>query len=242
MAIFDLDDTLVYTSWTFNQPALEACRELTLALGVKAPHVLDIIQKQVQINITTLERCHEDRFAQSWVEAYEHFAAEQGVAPNDDCRRRIFEAAMTYRSTPVALVPHALDCLRRCRQQGHEVHILTQGDEEGQMRKVTETGIDRVVSPDRIRIVPMKSAEVLRAMVGNQEAAMIGNSLRSDILPAVETGIFAFHISAATWGFDNVSEENRSKIGRYPKYRMLQSLGEVPQALEEATRSQTAAG
>jgi putative hydrolase of the HAD superfamily len=96
----------------------------------------------------------------------------------------------------------ALDALRRLAA-AHPTVVYTQsGDMEYQLETVRGAGIIDIVTEDNVRISDRKDAEVFRQIldsygVSDPEAAwMIGNSMRSDINPALEAGANAILVEA----------------------------------------------
>lgn len=59
----------------------------------------------------------------------------------------------------------------------------------------------------------------------------IGDSLRSDIKPALAAGLGAFWISQATWTYENADEENHDRLIR------LKSISQLPRALRKVEQS-----
>ena len=79
----------------------------------------------------------------------------------------------------------------------HRVIMITKGDLVHQTRKVRTSGIDHLFH--HIEIVLEKDAEtysrVLRSLgVDPQRFCMVGNSLKSDIMPVLEIGGFGVHV------------------------------------------------
>lgn len=70
--------------------------------------------------------------------------------------------------------------------------LLSKGDEAHQRRKLDASGLGGVFRD--VRIVREKTASVYRATFGDTPSAMIGNSLKSDILPALEAGAFGLYV------------------------------------------------
>jgi len=112
---------------------------------------------------------------------------------------RIIAAGRDQLSRPVELLPgveQVLDALgRRFR-----LVLITKGDLLHQEQKIQLSGLARHF--DRIDIVSDKSAATYRRVFGAQsagapEAVMVGDSLRSDILPALEAGALALHVPQA---------------------------------------------
>ena len=57
---------------------------------------------------------------------------------------------------------------------------------------------------------------------------MVGNSLRSDILPVLEPGAWAVHIPPSSCGRKKVNED---PVTANPRFRRLRTLAELPAAL-----------
>jgi putative hydrolase of the HAD superfamily len=70
--------------------------------------------------------------------------------------------------------------------------LLSKGDEGHQRRKLGASGLDRAFHD--VRIVREKTPLVYREAFGDIPAAMIGNSLKSDIWPALEAGAFGLYV------------------------------------------------
>ncbi|MEE4172645.1 MAG: hypothetical protein V2I57_00155 [Xanthomonadales bacterium] len=61
----------------------------------------------------------------------------------------------------------------------------------------------------------------------NEEFLMVGNSLRSDVLPVLEIGAFAFHVPFhATW-----AHELAESPDGHPRFRAFEHVGEIPALL-----------
>lgn len=89
---------------------------------------------------------------------------------------------------PLAGVEQALDQLSR----HFPLILLSKGDETRQRRKLEASGLSWAFRD--IRIVREKTASIYREAFGGVPAAMIGNSIRSDILPALEAGAFGLYV------------------------------------------------
>ncbi|MGH3423457.1 MAG: HAD family hydrolase, partial [Nocardioidaceae bacterium] len=126
-----------------------------------------------------------------------------------DCFARLNERpvdaaeAEQIEALAVALVEHRIELLPGVADtlevlgQRHDLYLLTKGDVEEQRRKVDASDLGHHF--DEVRVVREKDVETYRAVV--QEYAltpsytwMIGNSPRSDILPARGAGLNAVYI------------------------------------------------
>ena len=127
--------------------------------------------------------------------------------------QRIIEMGKEMLSRPIQLldgVRHVLDSL----EEDYALMVLTKGDLLDQESKIARSGLSRYFQ--YVEIVSEKKPEAYRKILTRhglqpEEFVMIGNSLRSDILPVLEIGASAIHIPAeSTWAHEQVSEANVS--------------------------------
>ena len=85
------------------------------------------------------------------------------------------------------------------------------GDRDYQLTCITESGVLEIVRHERVRITERKTTEQFAAtlrefgVVDPRRVWMIGNSMRSDINPALETGANAIFVDVdEPWEFDVV--------------------------------------
>jgi len=96
--------------------------------------------------------------------------------------------------------------------------LITKGDLFAQEGKIARSGLAREF--DVIEIVSEKNPETYRAILDRHGIApagflMLGNSLRSDVLPVVEIGGRAVHLPHEyTWHHEAVTEENDTTYWR----------------------------
>jgi putative hydrolase of the HAD superfamily len=91
---------------------------------------------------------------------------------------------------PIELLPHARAAVE-CAAQTHRVILITKGDLVDQERKLAQSGLGDLFSA--VEIVSHKTPEVYvdifaRHGDGVARAMMVGNSMKSDVVPVVETG------------------------------------------------------
>lgn len=125
---------------------------------------------------------------------------------SEDERREIEELAQDLIEMRIDLVPGVDDTLAFLRQR-HELILLTKGREEDQRKKLDVSGLGHYF--DEIVIVPEKDAQVyldlaVRRGIDRSQTWMIGNSPKSDILPALEAGMRAVFIpNDNTWQLEH---------------------------------------
>lgn len=89
---------------------------------------------------------------------------------------------------------------------------------------------------DAIEIVSDKSATVYRRIFskladGPERAMMVGNSLKSDIVPAIAAGSYGVFVPhALTWVLEHVDAPTDA-----PRFRQIENLGDLHQVLLEIT-------
>ena len=93
----------------------------------------------------------------------------------------------------------------------HRLLLLTKGDLFDQESKLARSGLGEHFSA--VEIVSEKDSRTYEAVMARHRVApdrflMVGNSLRSDVLPVLDAGAAAVHIPyAVTWAHETVTEE-----------------------------------
>jgi putative hydrolase of the HAD superfamily len=109
---------------------------------------------------------------------------------------------------PVELIEGAREVLESLRARDHELWLITKGDLFDQESKIARSGLEPLF--DRIEIVSEKDEGTYRRLldrhgISADEFAMVGNTLRSDVLPVINLGARAFHVPyQITWAHEHV--------------------------------------
>lgn len=129
---------------------------------------------------------------------------------------------------PVELLDGVDETLTRLCEDGYRLVIVTKGDLHHQELKIAASGLtDRV---ERIEIVAEKDpATYLRVVasmgIAPERFCMVGNSVRSDVLPVLEIGGRAVHVPYhITWEAEHAEHD-----GTVPE---LTSIAELPAWLD----------
>lgn len=110
--------------------------------------------------------------------------------------------------------------------------LITKGDLLDQETKILRSGLGEYFR--HLEVVSEKDrhsyGKILRRhSIRPEEFLMVGNSLRSDILPVLELGARAVYIPHPhTWAYEHVQMDD----SRPKPYAQLQSIGELPEWLE----------
>jgi putative hydrolase of the HAD superfamily len=132
---------------------------------------------------------------------------------------------------PVELLEGAREVLAGLASR-HSLLLITKGDLRDQERKLAKSGIAELFRA--VEIVSEKDASVYRRILerhGVQPAAflMVGNSLRSDILPVLSLGGSGVHIPyRITWGHEEAEAPAEGTGG----FHSIRSLSELPAVVE----------
>jgi len=138
----------------------------------------------------------------------------------------ILAAGREMLSEPVEPLPGVEDALADLAE-GYRLVLITKGDLLHQEQKLAASGLGDLFAA--VEIVSEKDASTYsrvfdRYGTGPGEAVMCGNSMRSDILPALEAGCWgAFVPYHITW-----AHEVAEPPGEHPRFAELASISELP--------------
>jgi putative hydrolase of the HAD superfamily len=144
----------------------------------------------------------------------------------------ILELGKRLLDHPVELLDGVEEVVARLADDGYRLIVVTKGDLFHQEAKVAGSGLaDRF---SRVEIVSEKDVSTYRRVMGEASVApedflMIGNSVRSDILPVIELGGHAAHLPYMyTWELEHVADSDAERLG----FHELTSIRQVPELLE----------
>ena len=139
--------------------------------------------------------------------------------------------------TPLRLFEDAEPTLRQIARR-YPLVLVTKGDLNHQQSKVEQSGLGQFFRS--VEIVPNKTRETYAAILEKQGCAperflMVGDSLRSDILPVLELGASAVFVpNRDTWTHETV-EDPQGHDGRFFK---IAALGLLPELLDRLEKYQ----
>lgn len=135
------------------------------------------------------------------------------------------------------LLQHPLDLIEGAQEVLEQLHgtyplaLVTKGDLFDQERKLAQSGLADLF--DRVEIVSEKSPHTYSRIFSNQAEAsmMVGNSMKSDVLPAIEAGGWGVHVPHdLEWVLEAAEAPVHS-----PKFRKITDLSELPDLIETVT-------
>ena len=119
----------------------------------------------------------------------------------------------------------------------YRLMLLTKGDLFDQESKLARSGLGELF--DAVEIVSTKNAATYRAVMRRHDVAperfvMVGNSLRSDVLPVLEAGGHAVHIPyVLTWAHERIEESELA--GK--EFTTLERITQLPDWLTHVWRA-----
>src|SRR4051794_14335033 len=131
---------------------------------------------------------------------------------------------------PVEVVEGAREVLETLRARDHELWLIADGDVFDQESKLARSGLASLF--DAVEIVSHKDPETYRKLLGRygvlpEEFAMVGDSLRTDVLPVTGGGGRASPVPAPT-----PAEGVGSEPAEERDYRTLARLRDLVQVLD----------
>lgn len=152
-------------------------------------------------------------------------ALTDGQAPASVVRE-ILAAGREMLAHPVETLPGVDEALAELARR-YRLVLVTKGDLLDQERKLAASGLGDLFAA--VEIVSEKDRSTYdrvfaRHGTGADEAVMAGNSMKSDVLPALEAGAFAVHIPyAITWAHELAEAPEGD-----PRFGALDAIAELP--------------
>ncbi|WFP76020.1 HAD family hydrolase [Mesorhizobium sp. WSM4906] len=147
----------------------------------------------------------------------------------------ILAAGRDMLSHPIEPLPHARETVERLAG-AYRLVLITKGDLLDQERKLAQSGMGDLF--DAVEIVSDKSADTYARIFsrhgdGPQNSMMVGNSLRSDVVPAIEAGGWGIHVPhELTWAVEHAEAPVAA-----PRFREIANLGELPGLVEAIAKA-----
>lgn len=144
--------------------------------------------------------------------------------------REILAAGREMLGHPVEPLP-GVDAALNALAGRYRLVLITKGDLMDQERKLAASDLGELFTA--VEIVSEKTPDTYRTVfarhgTGPGEAVMVGNSVRSDVLPALEAGAWAAHIPyAVTW-----AHELADTPSGHPRFATLESISDLPAWVE----------
>ena len=140
----------------------------------------------------------------------------------------IIDMAKEMKQAPVRLLDNVEEVIHAL-SESYRLMLITKGDLLDQERKIAYSGLASYF--DHVEVLTEKTADIYRALLAKhriipERFIMVGNSLRSDILPVVSLGARAVHIPYhLTWVHETVPMGSDEAMGCVE----LENIGLLPE-------------
>ena len=221
---FDADDTLWHNENLFQEAENQFC---------------ELLENYLPIHTTERELLHTEiqniALYGYGIKAFMLSMIETAIRVTDktlpvEAVERIIAIGKELLQKPVELMDGVEEVLKEVSGK-YRLVMATKGDLLDQERKLKKSGLERYFH--HIEIMSEKAEDDYRKLIRHldskpEEFLMIGNSIKSDVLPVINLGGHAFHIPYhITWGHEKVEAKIESS-----QFQQLQSIRDVVDALK----------
>jgi len=133
---------------------------------------------------------------------------------------------------PIETLPHVRETLEELCGS-YRLILVTKGDLFDQERKLAQSGLGELF--DAVEIVSEKTQETYERIFHQHaetphQSMMVGNSLKSDILPAINAGSWGVHVPHdLTWALEHAETPSDSEA----RFYCIEHLGLLPGLISE---------
>ncbi len=216
---FDADDTLWHNESYFQETEKKFC---VLLENYLPQHTIARELLQTEIKNIDLYGYGIKAFILSMIETAIRITDKS--IPNEAIEK-IIGYGQELLNKPVDLMDGVEDVLRQLKGK-YRLVMATKGDLLDQERKLKKSGLENYFH--HIEIMSEKKEDDFRKLIKHldispEQFAMIGNSLKSDIVPVLNLGGHAFHIPYhVTWAHERVETQIANE-----RFKELTSIQEI---------------
>lgn len=193
LVLVDFDDTLVNTAPRFERARRDLFERLSEA-GFDREEAERVHHHEVDPAMRRDHGLGPHRLPLAFAETYAALCRAAGCGVDPQVMEACRGLGEKVVGTPPA-IEGALAALRRLARRSPTAIYTQAADSAYQLGCIREAGAVDVLGEARIRVVPWKTAAALRETLDHfgvddpGRARMVGNSIRSDINPALELGV-----------------------------------------------------
>ena len=223
--IIDADDTL-WENEIYYEQCISDFGELMGSLGFDREEAERTVD-EVEAERVPLTGYGPHEFARNLRLTYERLCQQHGRPADEAVGKASHQIGLVVLAPPIKLLDGVAETLPRLGERFRLI-LLTKGDQASQEGKLARSGLAGHF--DGVHVVQEKDAEVLRGLLADYGLQpdmtwMVGNSPRSDINPALETGIGAVHIPhSTTWSLEQQEIADPERVVVLENFGELQTL------------------
>ncbi|MBE9916653.1 HAD family hydrolase [Paenibacillus donghaensis] len=239
--LFDMDDTLIHCNKYFGLVLGEFFELLHHWFGEQTFSTDEIRQKQIEIDVANVSRTgfSSGSFPYSLIETYRYFCRKLDRPIHLEEEQQLNKLGLSVYEHEVEPYPGMVETLETLQRDGHKLYLYTGGEREIQQRKIDQMKLSNYFD-DRIYITQHKNESTLEQILqqGSFDRSitwMIGNSLRTDVVPAVTAGLNSIYLKQSDeWLFNIVELQQKPKNPFYT----VTSIQEVPGIIDSKVKKQ----
>lgn len=209
LVLVDFDDTLVNTAPRFQNARRQFFARLQ-DVGFAREEILRVHHEEVDPGMIRRYGLGPFRMETAFRETYLRLCARHRVAPDPAVADECAAIGRAVVGAP-PLLDGALEALARLDAELPTILYTQSGNPDYQFRCIAEAGVLDIIPPERVHICGHKDADEFRATVERfgvaepETTCMVGNSIRSDINPALANGAAAILVEIDDpWEYDLV--------------------------------------
>lgn len=236
----DFDDTLIDDNYKFEVTACDCVKVIVQAFETQSPPIDEIINQFQRVDDERLksvpaeERFNPSRLTGSWHECYDYLCEKYGITRKRSTHMLLEGYAMQNFDPPYYVIPNVINILNELVKFGrYDLRLITVGSEEVQRRKLAVTELEKYFAS--LHITPngdkMPILEKAAKEFGQPNVWMVGNSIRSDVNPALQAGVNAIYIPRGSWHMWRAEPLNK-------KFTEINQLFSFPILLNAGNRHQ----
>ena len=225
-AIFDGDDTL----WETQSLYVRAKNRFFAQMEQLGFFRLEAEVELERIDLKNAKdmRFSRKRFPKSMSDTYQELCLRHNKKVDESVKKRVESIGYSALEGKAKVFDGVLEVLEALRSEHLTLILATKGDQKIQKKKIDHSGLSTYFC--RIYIFPEKGQTQLKKIVKDcgldpKDSWSIGNSIKSDINPALRIGLNAIWIPINTWDFEEETPVDDQRLFK------ASSIKEVPRIL-----------
>ena len=222
--IFDFDDTLVATNRIYDEARREFFAEMTAFGKFDEDEMAYYLNAADIANVEAAGHLAKECFPLAMRQTYEHFLKAAGKDCREGAAQKMEDIGWRVFDKEPSWLPGAKELLAEL-QGKVKLFLFSQGNIAIQETRIRKSGV--LAYFDDYRIVEQKDAGSLSGLIKDKgidvsASWMVGNSVRSDINPALENGLNAALYVGDVWDY-----ELAEPVGAYHRLDELKDILEL---------------
>lgn len=212
--VFDGDDTLWETQFIYEF----AKKKFLAILGESKREDQMILRKLEQIDLKNVKKfgLSSKRFPKTLVDTYLWYAWRNKLKPRKEMTDKVKQLGENIFRRKPKLKPSCKRILKKLGET-NKLFLVTAGERKIQKWKVDVLGLTSYFN--KVFIIKRKNknefSKILRKInpsICKRDIWMIGNSIKFDIMPALDNKINAIWIPSKSWGYENASNNAKGFV------------------------------